>query len=211
MHARRYLEAALFVLASYALSRTSLGASTTKLSHFLSRTRSMATTTTTKATTRVPVKSVYAHEQDEGVGARVRRSIGGMQLRHITPFLMLDHFSSTPGAGFPSHPHRGQGEPAARFLRMPSRPCVQADVLLLTATLTRIVKGAMDHADSTGREGRLFAGDVQFMEAGRGVAHSEMPVTEDGVDNCEGMQLWLDLPTEQYVRSADGALPSFSR
>jgi len=127
----------------------------------------------TSQTSRTVVKGVYAVEQDEGVGARVRRSIGGMSLRHIDPFLMLDHFTATPGAGFPSHPHRGQ------------------------ATLTRIVSGAMDHADSTGREGRLFPGDIQYMEAGRGVAHSEMPVTEDGIDNCEGMQLWLDLPTDR--------------
>ena len=59
--------------------------------------------------------------------------------------------AATPGAGFPSHPHRGQ------------------------ATLTRIVSGAMDHADSTGREGRLFPGDIQYMEAGRGVGASAKP------------------------------------
>jgi len=55
-------------------------------------------------------KIFEAIEQDEGLGARVRRSIGGYQLRELSPFLMLDHFSSTSPAGFPDHPHRGQGK-----------------------------------------------------------------------------------------------------
>ena len=55
-------------------------------------------------------KVFLAHEQAEGAGARVRRSVGGPQLRELSPFLMLDYFSSTSLAGFPDHPHRGQGE-----------------------------------------------------------------------------------------------------
>ena len=63
-------------------------------------------------------KIFLAIEQAEGVGARVRRSIGGEQLRELSPFLMLDYFSSTSEAGFPDHPHRGQGKlPVTQTMR----------------------------------------------------------------------------------------------
>ncbi|KAF4459301.1 pirin (iron-binding nuclear) [Fusarium albosuccineum] len=115
-------------------------------------------------------KVFLAIEQAEGAGARVRRSIGTPQLRNFSPFLMLDHFSIKPGAGFPDHPHRGQ------------------------ETITYLLTGGVDHEDFAGNRGSLSAGDLQFMTAGRGVVHSEMPrQNEDGSANV-GLQLWVDLP-----------------
>lgn len=117
------------------------------------------------------IRQVFlAIEQSEGVGARVRRSIGTPKLRNFSPFLMLDHFSSSPGAGFPDHPHRGQ------------------------ETITYLLQGAVDHEDFAGNSGTIEAGDLQFMTAGRGIMHAEMPrQNQDGTANI-GMQLWVDLP-----------------
>ena len=117
------------------------------------------------------VRQVFlAIEQSEGVGARVRRSIGTPKLRNFSPFLMLDHFTSSPGAGFPDHPHRGQ------------------------ETITYILQGAVDHEDFAGNAGTIEEGDLQFMTAGRGIMHAEMPrQNSDGTANV-GMQLWVDLP-----------------
>ncbi|ROW10691.1 hypothetical protein VPNG_05056 [Cytospora leucostoma] len=115
-------------------------------------------------------KAFLAAEQAEGAGARVRRSIGTPQLRNFSPFLMLDHFNVKPGAGFPDHPHRGQ------------------------ETITYMLSGAFDHEDFAGNRGTIKAGDLQFMTAGRGIVHSEMPAQEtDGAPNT-GLQLWVDLP-----------------
>jgi len=108
-----------------------------------------------------------AQEQSEGVGARVRRSIGTAKLRNFSPFLMLDHFKSSPGSGFPDHPHRGQ------------------------ETITYMLSGETHHEDFAGNTGTLHAGDLQFMTAGRGIVHAEIP-SPDHVS--EGMQLWVDLP-----------------
>lgn len=109
-------------------------------------------------------------EQAEGVGATVRRSIGNMKMRNFSPFLMFDHFSSNGVGGFPEHPHLGQ------------------------ETITLMVKGAFAHEDFTGSRGVLREGDLQFMTAGRGTVHSEMPVLhKDGLPNV-GLQLWVDLP-----------------
>ncbi|KAL1305600.1 hypothetical protein AAFC00_007203 [Neodothiora populina] len=111
-----------------------------------------------------------AVDTPEGAGARVRRSIGTRQLKNFTPFLMLDHFSVSPGAGFPDHPHRGQ------------------------ETVTYLMHGTTDHEDFAGNKGTLYDGDLQFMTAGRGIMHSEMPrANPDGSPNV-GMQLWVDLP-----------------
>ena len=117
------------------------------------------------------IRQVFlAIEQSEGAGARVRRSIGTSKLRNFSPFLMLDHFSVAPGAGFPDHPHRGQ------------------------ETITYLLKGAVDHEDFAGHAGTIEAGDLQFMTAGRGIMHAEMPrQNPDGSANV-GMQLWVDLP-----------------
>ena len=115
-------------------------------------------------------KTFLATEQSEGAGARVRRSIGTPNLRNFSPFLMLDHFSIAPGAGFPDHPHRGQ------------------------ETITYLLKGAVDHEDFAGNKGTIETGDLQFMTAGRGIMHAEMPrQNADGSSNV-GMQLWVDLP-----------------
>ncbi|KAI5864019.1 hypothetical protein GGS23DRAFT_604416 [Durotheca rogersii] len=115
-------------------------------------------------------KVFLAVEQAEGAGARVRRSIGTAQLRNFSPFLMLDHFSIKPGAGFPDHPHRGQ------------------------ETITYLLTGGVDHEDFAGHAGTIEAGDLQFMTAGRGIMHAEMPrQNPDGSANV-GLQLWVDLP-----------------
>ncbi len=115
-------------------------------------------------------QAFLAIEQSEGAGARVRRSIGTHNLRNFSPFLMLDHFSVSPGAGFPDHPHRGQ------------------------ETITYLMKGGVDHEDFAGNKGTLESGDLQFMTAGRGIVHAEMPrQNADGSANV-GMQLWVDLP-----------------
>jgi len=113
-------------------------------------------------------KAFLAVEQSEGAGARVRRSIGTPQLRNFSPFLMLDHFTSSPGSGFPDHPHRGQ------------------------ETITYLLQGAVDHEDFAGNAGTIEAGDLQFMTAGKGIMHAEMP-RQDG-STTVGMQLWVDLP-----------------
>jgi len=83
---------------------------------------------------------------------------------------MLDHFTIHPGAGFPDHPHRGQ------------------------ETITYLLSGAVDHEDFTGNAGTIHAGDLQFMTAGRGIMHAEMP--NQGFSDNVGMQLWVDLPKE---------------
>lgn len=120
---------------------------------------------------RTALKVINAVEQAEGAGARVRRSIGVMNNRKFNPFLMLDHFKITPQAGFPNHGHRGQ------------------------ETITLVLKGAVAHEDFTGSKGILYPGDLQFMTAGKGVVHLEMPVDLDGSQQVvEGMQLWVDLP-----------------
>lgn len=113
-----------------------------------------------------------AIEQAEGAGARVRRSIGTRHLRNFSPFLMLDHFTIGKGAGFPDHPHRGQ------------------------ETITYLLSGGVDHEDFAGNKGTIGPGDLQFMTAGRGIMHAEMPhENPDGSPNV-GMQLWVDLPKQ---------------
>lgn len=113
-----------------------------------------------------------ATEQSEGVGARVRRSIGTPRLPNLTPFLMLDHFNVQSPAGFPDHPHIGM------------------------ETCTLLLSGAFLHQDFNGGKGTIRAGDLQFMTAGRGIVHAEMPYDNgDGSPNT-GLQLWIDLPKE---------------
>ncbi|KAA8902624.1 hypothetical protein TRICI_005842 [Trichomonascus ciferrii] len=128
-----------------------------------------STTTTVANTARRISKHFLAHVQPEGAGARVRRSIGTPSAKNLTPFLMLDHLVST-GGGFPDHPHRGQ------------------------ETVTYVLKGNVDHEDFTGSKGTIGPGDLQFMTAGRGIVHAEMPRKDDQGRDPEIMQLWVDLP-----------------
>ncbi|KAI5466974.1 RmlC-like cupin domain-containing protein [Mariannaea sp. PMI_226] len=115
-------------------------------------------------------KVFLAVEQAEGAGARVRRSVGTPNLRNFSPFLMLDHFSVKQGAGFPDHPHRGQ------------------------ETITYLLEGGLDHEDFAGNKGSLGPGDLQFMTAGRGVVHAEVPQRNADGKPIVGLQLWVDLP-----------------
>ncbi|KIY50905.1 hypothetical protein FISHEDRAFT_64482 [Fistulina hepatica ATCC 64428] len=124
---------------------------------------------------RTVTKKVYAAETPEGDGVVVRRSIGSMSLRNLSPFLMLDHFHISQG-GFPDHPHRGQ------------------------ATVTYMLEGTSQHEDSAGHFGTLQTGGVQWMCAGRGVIHAEMPVLKKGEPEPDGLQLWIDLPKEQKMQ-----------
>ncbi|UZJ53203.1 hypothetical protein CBS101457_002523 [Exobasidium rhododendri] len=125
---------------------------------------------------RTVVKKVLAIEQAEGAGAKVRRSIGTPSLKNISPFLMLDHFTVGEGAGFPDHPHRGQ------------------------TTVTYMLEGFFNHEDFAGHAGKIGPGDLQWMSAGKGIMHAEMPVHRDEkgkkLPDPVGLQLWLDLPEE---------------
>ena len=133
-------------------------------SFYSTSTTNMSTSTTPRA-----IRATnYAREISEGAGAIVRRSIGVPSLRHLTPFLMLDHAFIPPGAGFPDHPHRGQ------------------------ETITYILKGGVDHEDFAGNKGTIWPGDLQFMTAGKGIMHAEMPVQSE--ETNVGLQLWVDLP-----------------
>ncbi|KAL7416744.1 RmlC-like cupin domain-containing protein [Mrakia frigida] len=127
------------------------------------------------SSSRTVVKSVLAIAQSEGVGAIVKRSIGTQQLRNLSPFLMLDEFNVAPGAGFPDHPHRGQ------------------------STVTYMLDGQFQHEDFAGHRGLIGPGDVQWMIAGKGIMHAEMPVHTPGGPNPTGLQLWIDLPKAEKM------------
>jgi len=110
-----------------------------------------------------------SQEQPEGRGARVRRSIGRPEIPQFDPFLMLDEFNVVPPGGFPDHPHRGM------------------------STCTYILpgsEGTILHEDFTGHAGEIGAGDVQWMNAGRGIVHAEMP---GNGKPARGLQLWINL------------------
>ena len=113
----------------------------------------------------------------DGAGVKLTRVLAQNLQQRLDPFLMLDNFrSDDPNdylAGFPDHPHRG------------------------FETVTYMVAGRMRHRDSAGNEGLLKNGGVQWMTAGRGVIHSEMPEQENGV--MEGFQLWLNLPARRKM------------
>ena len=107
----------------------------------------------------------------DGAGVKLKRSIG-VEPNYFDPFLMLDEFGSEDSkdyiAGFPSHPHRG------------------------IETVTYMLAGEFEHKDSTGGEGRMTAGDVQWMKTGSGIIHSEMPAMKEG--KLHGFQLWINMP-----------------
>ncbi|KAF9121547.1 hypothetical protein BG015_005792, partial [Linnemannia schmuckeri] len=115
-------------------------------------TLSAATTTTINTKSRHILKSIYAAEREEGMGATVRRSLGTIQQHHDDPFLLLDEFWVGSRGGFPDHPHRG------------------------FETVTYLFRGQMQHEDFAGHKGTIGPGDLQWMTAGRGVVHCEMPV-----------------------------------
>ena len=113
----------------------------------------------------------------DGAGVKLTRVLTQDLQQRLDPFLMLDNFASDNpddyGAGFPSHPHRG------------------------FETISYMLTGNMRHKDSAGHEGLITDGGVQWMTAGRGVIHSEMPEQKDGV--MEGFQLWLNLPGKEKM------------
>jgi redox-sensitive bicupin YhaK (pirin superfamily) len=113
----------------------------------------------------------------DGAGVKLTRIVGTPELDMIDPFLMLDWFGSdSPGdyiAGFPDHPHRG------------------------FETVTYMIDGRSRHKDSTGTEGVIGPGDVQWMTAGSGIIHSEMPEQDQG--RLSGFQLWVNLPASQKM------------
>ncbi|MEH6477768.1 MAG: pirin family protein [Sneathiella sp.] len=113
----------------------------------------------------------------DGAGVKLRRYIGGPELNILDPFLMLDVFGTDEPddyiAGFPSHPHRG------------------------FETVTYMLAGQMRHKDNAGNEGVIIPGGVQWMTAGRGIIHSEMPEQNEGL--MKGFQLWVNLPASQKM------------
>lgn len=114
----------------------------------------------------------------EGAGVKVQRYIGVERRDDFEPLLLLDYFDSSDPidfmAGFPPHPHRG------------------------FETITYLLDGAITHEDNKGHKGTIGAGDVQWMTAGKGIIHSEMPSTERG--RLNGLQLWLNLPAAEKMR-----------
>jgi quercetin 2,3-dioxygenase len=113
----------------------------------------------------------------DGAGVKLNRLIGGQDLPQLDPFLLLDEFRSDDAAdylaGFPEHPHRG------------------------FETVTYMLAGRMRHRDNQGNTGLLGPGAVQWMTAGRGIVHSEMPEQENGL--MQGFQLWVNLPAKDKM------------
>ncbi len=120
---------------------------------------------------------VAGQPTSDGAGVKLTRLLTQNLQRRLDPFLMLDNFASDDpddyGAGFPDHPHRG------------------------FETVTYMIEGRMRHRDSAGHEGLLRNGGVQWMTAGRGLVHSELPEQEEG--RMEGFQLWLNLPARDKL------------
>jgi redox-sensitive bicupin YhaK (pirin superfamily) len=131
----------------------------------------------------------------EGAGVKLKRSIALPELDYVDPFLLFDHFGSDNPqdylAGFPLHPHRG------------------------IETVTYVLDGKVTHRDSIGNEGTIGPGDVQWMTAGGGIMHEEMPGPHHG--RMEGFQLWVNLPAElkmtqpRYQEIASAQIPAIER
>ncbi|MBN8884369.1 MAG: pirin family protein [Rudaea sp.] len=123
------------------------------------------------------VRIVRGLPASDGAGVKLTRVIGQPALDMLDPFLMLDEFRSDSSsdymAGFPDHPHRG------------------------FETVTYMLAGRMRHGDNQGNSGLLTAGSVQWMTAGRGIVHSEMPEQEEGL--MQGFQLWVNLPAKDKM------------
>ena len=145
------------------------------------------------ATPRSVEQIITGQPTSDGAGVKLTRVLTQNLQRRLDPYLMLDAFGSdNPDdyiAGFPEHPHRG------------------------FETITYMLSGRMLHRDSAGHEGLLQSGDVQWMTAGSGVMHSEIPQQKDGV--MEGFQLWLNLPSTEkmctpwYQDFSSQALPRY--
>lgn len=116
-------------------------------------------------------------DAQDGAGVKLKRSLGGPRLQLFDPFLLLDEFRSDQAgdyiAGFPDHPHRG------------------------FETVTYMLAGRMRHRDNQGNSGLLLPGGAQWMTAGKGIVHSEMPEQEDGL--MWGFQLWVNLPASDKM------------
>ncbi|WP_045226261.1 pirin family protein [Methyloterricola oryzae] len=128
--------------------------------------------------TRTLARIIPSVAASDGAGVKLRRSLGNAQTLRHDPFLMLDEFYSDDPQdylrGFPAHPHRG------------------------FETVTYMLDGHMRHEDHLGHRGDLGPGDVQWMTAGRGIVHSEMPQQTEG--RMRGFQLWINLPAKEKMR-----------
>lgn len=149
---------------------------------------------------RIVQRRIRAIATSDGAGVQLRRSLGQRPDARLDPFLMLDEFSSDDPddylAGFPDHPHRG------------------------FETVTYMLEGHMLHQDHLGNRGHLESGGAQWMTAGRGIVHSEMPQQTGG--RMRGFQLWINLPAREKLKAAgyrdvrpdeivDGRLPDGGR
>lgn len=125
------------------------------------------------------IQIIPSRASSDGAGVKIKRTLGQTQQARLDPFLMLDEFKSdSPDdyiGGFPSHPHRG------------------------FETVTYMLAGHMLHEDHMGNRGDLKGGDVQWMTAGRGIIHSEMPQQADGL--MHGFQLWINLPAAEKMKA----------
>ena len=138
---------------------------------------------------------LVARATSDGAGVRLKRVFGGGDLSRFDPFLMMDEFGSEEASdyigGFPSHPHRG------------------------FETITYMLDGHMQHRDHMGNIGELKNGDVQWMTAGSGIIHSEMPQQKEG--HMRGFQVWLNLAAKDKMQAASydditaAAIPEFVR
>lgn len=139
-------------------------------------------------------KVLSSHPTIEGAGVKLKRAFGPEEVRVLDPFLLLDDFHSTDPAdyvaGFPFHPHRG------------------------IETVTYMIKGSMEHGDNLGNRGVIGSGDVQWMTAGSGIIHQEMPLAYEG--GLWGLQLWINMPSSEkmsqpaYRNIKNDAIPRFN-
>jgi redox-sensitive bicupin YhaK (pirin superfamily) len=132
-------------------------------------------------TERAVVKTVKGMPTSDGAGVRLTRLLGTPDAQMFDPFLMLDHFDSADSkdyiAGFPDHPHRG------------------------FETVTYMLEGKMRHGDNHGHSGVIETGGIQWMRAGRGIIHSEIPEQTQG--RMRGFQLWVNLPARLKMSEPD--------
>lgn len=127
------------------------------------------------------IEQIHARPASDGDGVKLKRVFGGAQPERFDPFLLMDEFGSESAedyiGGFPPHPHRG------------------------FSTITYMLQGKMEHRDHMGNVGLLNDGDVQWMTAGKGVIHSEMPKQTQG--KMRGFQVWLNLPGKSKLQKAN--------